>query len=183
MATVLWLNSYSLLVNYVLYSRDFQWGTTRLSGESFITPSLKHFWVSNLKGSFGRWKVCKESLYFTDRKGSLFYRQEGQWEASLNCRASTCVQRLPFILLLEDFWCTGHSSHAQKIQTLPLSVYRYSENFSMQPGRRVELLSVREIAPVIQQNQDIIGQAQDVRCITRPPPFNKKQYVNTYIEI
>ena len=102
------LNGYSILVNYVLYSRDFQWGTTtRLNGKSFITLTLKHVWVSNPKGSFGREDV---------QRISLFYRQEGQWEASLNCRASTCVQRLPFILLLEAFWCsTGELFRIYKI--------------------------------------------------------------------
>jgi hypothetical protein len=69
--------------------------------------------------------VYKKSLYFTDRKGS-----EGQWEASFNCRASTCVQRLPFILLLEDFWCTGHSSHAQSPDTMAVCLSIFREFFN-----------------------------------------------------
>jgi hypothetical protein len=42
---------------------------SRLNAESFITPSLKQFGVSNLKGSFGREDV---------QTISVFYRQKGQ---------------------------------------------------------------------------------------------------------
>jgi hypothetical protein len=53
---------------------------SRLNGERFITPSLKHFWESNLKGSFGREDV---------QTISLFYRQKGQMGSQHMCPETT----------------------------------------------------------------------------------------------